>query len=243
MSDRCAAELRRYDGTTKTKTMTPDAKAPVPAPAWSPELRTWASLLLFAHLFAIAVAVTTYTRPSGLQEQLHAFFAPYLRQLHLAVFPVTYPFARYHLTLAAPSDVDFSCEVDITSKDGSVEKVTMPDPTLQPLVRYRRYQAMVNAMGSLAEGEGNEELGSILPRAIAGSILIRRGATQGTIHCRAHYLPQIETIGSTESGRREPAENARDVYEAQVFATAGGVELLKKSTTLEVAPVEGVRKP
>lgn len=223
--------------------MTPDAKVPAPQPPWSPEARTWVSLLLFAHLFAVVVAVTTYTRPSGVQDQLHALFAPYLRNLHLAVFPVTYPFARYHLTHASPSDVDFSCEVDVKNKDGSVDKITLPDLTLQPLVRYRRYQAMVNAMGSLAEGEGNEELASILPKAVAGSILKQRDATQGTIRCRAHYLPAIETMGSTESGRRGPLENYRDVYEAQVFASGGGIELLKKSTTLEVAPVEGAPKP
>jgi hypothetical protein len=223
--------------------MTPDAKVPAPQPTWSPEVRTWVSLLLFAHLFAVVVAVTTYTRPSGVQEQLHAFFGPYLRTLHLAVFPVTYPFARYHLTHASPSDVDFSCEVEIKNKNGSAEKITLPDLTLQPLVRYRRYQAMVNAMGSLAEGESNEELGSILPRAIAGSILKQRDAAQGTIRCRAHYLPAIETMASTQPGGRGPADNYRDVYEAQVFASGGGIELLKKSTTLEVAPVEGAVKP
>ena len=223
--------------------MTPDDKVPAEKPLWSPEVRTWVSLVLFAHLFAIVVAVTTYTRPSSVQDQLHALFAPYLRALHLAVLPVTYPFARYHLTHASPSDVDFSCEVDVKNQDGSVEKITIPESGLQPRVRYRRYQAMTNAMGSLAEGEDNEELGSILPRAIAGSILKQHDASQGTIRCRAHYLPAIEAMGGIESGRRAPLENYRDVYEAQVFVTAGGIELLKKSTTLEVAPVEGAPKP
>jgi hypothetical protein len=223
--------------------MTTDNKTPDRELPWSPDVRTWVSLLLFAHLFAIIVAVTAYTRPSGVQDQLHAFFSPYLRALHLAVLPVTYPVARYHLTHASPSDVDFSCEVDIKKQDGSVEKITIPDLGLQPRVRYRRHQAMINAMGSLAEGEGNEELGSILPKAIAGSILKHYGASQGTIRCRAHYLPAIEAMGSIESGRREALENYRDVYEAQVFASAGGIELLKKSTTLEVAPVESAPKP
>jgi hypothetical protein len=223
--------------------MTTDDKVHAGKPRWSPEARTWVSLLLFAHLFAIVVAVSTYTRPSSVQDQLHALFAPYLRALHLAVLPVSYPFARYHLTHASPSDVDFSCEVDVNKPDGSVTKITIPDVGLQPRVRYRRYQALINAMGSLTEGEVNEELGSILPRAIAGSILKQSDASQGTVRCRAHYLPAIEAMGGIESGRREALENYRAVYEAQVFASAGGIELLKKSTTLEVAPVEGAPKP
>jgi hypothetical protein len=39
--------------------------------------------------------------------------------------------------------------------------------------------------------------------------------------------------------KREPLENFGNVYEAQVFVAANGsVDLLKKATTLEVAPVE-----
>jgi hypothetical protein len=221
--------------------MASDPQVPAPKPSWSPEVRTWVSLLLFAHLFAVVVAVTTYTRPSGLQDQLHGLFAPYLRTLHLAVFPVTYPFARYHLTHAATSDVDFSCEVELKDREGALKTITVPELTLWPPVRYRRYQALANAMGTLAGEEGNEELASVLPKAIAGSILKEQGAVQGTIRCRAHFLPAMESMGTAASGRREPPTN--DVYQAQVFVSTGGVELLKKSTTLEVAPVESAPKP
>ena len=37
-------------------------------------------------------------------------------------------------------------------------------------------------------------------------------------------------------------ENVSNVYEAQVIVGPPGVELLRKSTTLEVAPVEGERR-
>jgi hypothetical protein len=225
--------------------MTADNDPDEPELAWSPELRTWVSLLLFAHLFALVVAVTTYARPSGLQEQLHALFDPYLRNLHMTAYPVShpdspvsYPFARYHLTHATPNDVDFAVEVEIPGPDGTIEKIVIPPPAAQPLVRRRRYQALANAAGALATGETNDEYTSILPRAIAGSILKQRGATQGTVRCRAHFLPEIEAMGEVDSGRRAALENYRDIYTAQVFVSAAGVELLKKSTTLEVAPVE-----
>ncbi len=224
--------------------MAPDPQQAGPKLAWSPEVRSWVSLLLFMHLFAVLVAVTSYSRPSGLQEKLHTLFAPYLRNLHLtAALPASYPFARFYLTHNLSTDVDFSCDVEISNKDGSVEKVSIPASGLWPLVRFRRYQALANAAGTLSEGEANEELASILPRAIAGSILQARGALEGTVRCRAHYLPEIESLAGNESTRRAALENYRDIYQAQVFVTSSGVELLKKSTTLEVAPVETAPKP
>jgi hypothetical protein len=208
-------------------------------PTWPREVRTIVSLLLVAHLFAVFVAVTSYTRPSALQDRLHGLFGPYLRNLHLTVHPVTYPFARYYLTQANPGDVDFSCEVEMPGKDGAVEKVVIPERGLQPLVRYRRYQALANAVGFLVQPEGNEDNGSVLPKAIASSILKKQGATEGTFLCRAHYLPELIQMVDVDAGRRGPLENYGTIYEAQVLVSLSGVELLKKSTTLEVAPVEG----
>lgn len=221
-------------------TVPPDPAAP--QPQWSPEVRTWVSLLLFAHLFAVFVAVTTYTRPSAVQERLHEMFAPYLRNLHLTAYPVTYPFARYQLTHALPADVDFTCQVEFKGRDGSAETISIPALPMQPLVRYRRYQALANATGALAESETSEEFNGILPRAIAGSILKARGVAQATFRCRSHELPEMEALGGTEPARRAALENYRDVYEAQVFVTSGSVEVLKKATTLEVAPVKGGSK-
>lgn len=207
-----------------------------PATPWSAEVRSFVSLLLFAHLFALVVAVTTYTRPSQLQQKLHDLFAPYLRNLHLTAYPVSYPFARYYLTHAMPTDVDFSCDVEFKTKQGAAETVSIPRSDLRPLVRLRRYQALANAAGTLADAEANEDYSAILPRAIAGSILKRHDAAQGTLRLRAHYIPQIEIMDDVAAGRRSPPVSG--TYEAQVFISGPTVELLKKSTTLEVAPVE-----
>jgi hypothetical protein len=104
-----------------------EPETPERKPVWSPDVRTWVSLLLFAHLFAVVVAVTSYTRPSTLQAQLHGMFDPYLRTLHLAVLGTTYPFARYHLTHANNNDVDFTCDVEYQGKDGATAVVTLPE--------------------------------------------------------------------------------------------------------------------
>jgi hypothetical protein len=218
--------------------MTTNPDSPPPQLPWSPETRAWVSLLLFAHLFAVIVAVTTYTRPSLLQERLHDLFDPYLRNLHLTALPVSYPFARFHLTHAASGDVDFSVEVDVQKPDGSNEVVTLPAADLQPLVRFRRYQALANATGTLATGDFGEAASSILPKAIAGSVIARREATGGLVRIRAHGLPDIDDLANLEAVARAARENVSNTYEAQVIVSPAGVELLKKSTTLEVAPVE-----
>lgn len=217
--------------------MPPDQNSPPPEFPWSPEARTWASLLIFAHLFAVVVAVTSYTRPSLLQGRLQELFEPYLRNLHLTAYPVTYPYARFHLTHAMAGDVDFSVEIDAQQADGSTAKTTLP-PAVQPLVRFRRYQSLVDAAGTIAADEGLENIAGILPRTLAGSTLRRHGAGGGTIRIRSHSLPELENMASLDEIARFLRDNVEDVYAADVIVSADSVELLRKSTTLEVAPIE-----
>ncbi|MGD9724223.1 MAG: hypothetical protein AB7O59_23875 [Pirellulales bacterium] len=216
-----------------------DPAVPRPAVAWSSETRSAASLLLFAHLFAVVVALTTYTQPSALQRRLHDdVFAVYLRNLHLTPYPISYPFARFHLTHALPADVDFTCQVEVDGANGEKQTVTIPAGGLLPPIRNARYQRLANAAGSLVGEELDEDAAAILPRAIGGAFLKRYGATQGEIRLRAHYLPEIEDMDRVAAGNRAPLSNFADIYQAQVFLSGGRVDILRRSTTLEVAPVE-----
>src|SRR5262249_34872444 len=108
-------------------------------------------------------------------------------------------------------------------------------------VRYRRYQALANAAGTLASGEEGSQSAGILARAIAGSVVKRAGASEGSIRIRAHWLPELENFSNLDALKRAAREDAGNVYEAQVLAGPDGVELLRKSATLEVAPVENTR--
>ncbi len=218
--------------------MTVPTETPTPAPTWSAETRTWVSLLLFVHLFAVVVAVTTYTRPSMLQERLHDLFEPYLRNLHLTALPNSYPFARFHLTHAGTTDVDFSIEIEAQRAEGTSDVIKLPPTPLQPLIRFRRYQALTNATGSLATGEMGDAVTSILPKTIAGEVLRRENAEGGVIRIRSLGLPDFDDMGSLAAMARAARENVTNVYEAQVIISPDSVELLRKSTTLEVAPVE-----
>jgi hypothetical protein len=223
--------------------MSASAEPSTPQPVWSSETRTWVSLVLFAHLFAVVVAVTSYTRPSLLQQRLHDLFVPYLRNLHLTALPNSYPYARFHLTHGGSSDVDYQVEVDVERADGSAATASIPSGPLQPLIRLRRYQALANAAGTLAAGEFAEEYTSILAKAIAASVLKQENATGGTIRIRALGLPTEADMTGLSGVARAARENVSDVYEAQVLVGPLGVELLRRSTTLEIAPIEGARTP
>jgi hypothetical protein len=208
---------------------------PRPPVTWSNEARSFASLLLFAHLFAVAIAVTSYTQPSFLQQRLHDLFDPYLRNLHLTPLPVSYPFARYHLTHALPSDVDFACEVQFAGADGQ-QTIVIPPAGLLPPIRFARYQRLANAAGTLASSEEGEDAAAILLKAVGGSVLKQHGAEQGTLRVQAHYLPELEDMASVDAGRTAPLENYANVYQADVLVSDNQVDILKKAETLEVAP-------
>jgi len=217
----------------------PDPDRPsASAPTWSSETRTWVSLVLFVHLFVLVVAMTSYTRPSALQLRLHNLFAPYLRNLHLTALPVSYPFARLHLSHATETDADFAVQVDVAGADGKNQTVTLPPDGLWPLVRFRRYQDLANATGTLASGEPGDAVTNVLPKVVGGAILREHGATGGVIRVEALGLPDPENAVSLAAIAKAARERVTNVYEAQVIVTPSSVELLRKSTTLEVAPVE-----
>jgi hypothetical protein len=205
-------------------------------PASSSPVRTLISLLIFIHLFGVSLALLSYTAASPIEQRVLEIL-PYLKVLDID--PIhTYPsLARWHLTHSMPNDVDFSVEVTAVLSDGGTQTVTIPPPGLWPAQRLRRYQSLANVMGTLVE---NEDFESLLPKAIAGSILRQAGSKRGTIRIVAHDLPTMEDMTSSRPERRDPNNAAyrRRVYEAQVLVGKDSVNLLKTSAAGEVAPVE-----
>ncbi len=107
----------------------------------------------------------------------------------------------------------------------------------------RRYQALANAAGTLATGDEGDAASNILPKAIAASVLKHHEAEGGTIRVRALGLPDIDEVTSLADIERAARDNVSTVYEAQVIVGPTSVELLRKSTTLEAAPVESRSRP
>jgi hypothetical protein len=207
-----------------------------PANGSSP-VRTIISLLIFIHLFGVSLAMLSYTAASPVEQRILQIL-PYLKALDID--PIhTYPsLARWHLTHSMPTDVDYAVEVTAIKSDGGSQTINIPPPGIWPAQRLRRYQSLANVMGNFVE---NEEYESLLPKAVAGSILRRAGSKRGTIRIIAHDLPTMEDLQSGRPERRDANSSTyrRRVYEAQVLVgDNGAVNLLKASAAGEVAPVE-----
>jgi hypothetical protein len=197
-------------------------------------VRSTLSLVLFIHLFAIAVALSSYTNPSGVQSRLREMLAIYAQNLNFDLNQNAYNVARFHQTHATPSDVDF--QITIESADGS-RKQLIPEDSLFPPLRQRRYQSLANAIGNMAE---SEEYQAVLPRAIAASVLNDWNVKSGKFLCRGHFLPDIEFRASSDPKVQDPYSETyyRTAYEATVVVTPDQVYVNKISTARDVAPVE-----
>ncbi|HEX4143014.1 MAG TPA: hypothetical protein VHY91_05650 [Pirellulales bacterium] len=196
------------------------------------------SLLLFVHLFAVVIALASYTAPSALQERLRILLAPYLATLNFDLNPNRYPTGRFYLTHDLPVDVDAVIRVDATLPDGTEHSLTIPEPGLWPPERRRHYQALANAASTLVE---DDDYQAVLPKAIAGAVLRSWGASTGTVRVERHLPLQLEEAQSGDANRANPFGSSRysTIYEAKVLVSPSGqVDLAKKVAAGEVAPVD-----
>ena len=115
--------------------------APATADNLSSGTRTLISFLLFAHFFALTVAVLSNFGPvSALRNQLSVtFLRSYTGLLHM---DIAY---NFHLVDASELDAPLSMELDTsTRKDDTSESIVFPDVS-SPNIRTGRYrQLMLN---------------------------------------------------------------------------------------------------
>ena len=216
---------------------------PTQPPLPSSEVRGWVSLVLFIHLFAVAIALTAYAAPSTLQERLRTLLAPYLATLNFDLNPNAYPIGP---VLSDPRTADRRrrrASISTPSCPMASERsITIPEPGLWPPERRRHYQALANAASTLVE---SDEYQAVLPRAIAGAVLRSWGATSGSVRIERHLPLQMEEVASSDRSRSDPfsPRHYSTVYEAHVLVSPSGqVDLVKKVAAGEVAPVDKKRR-
>ncbi len=203
----------------------------------NPEVRGLVGLLIFVHLFSVAVALASYADTSPLENRLQQVLGPYSATLNFDLRPSAYPSGRFYLTHAEDADVDFSLEVEHTLPDGKAETLSIPMTGLWP-GETRHYQALANAAGAMAVSPDVEP---VLLRSIAGSVLRHWDATRGLVRVRQHKLVPLEAMSAADASLRDPFNKLyfNTVYEAHVLiGPTGEVDLVKRSAAGEVAPVE-----
>lgn len=225
------------DPENRCKTMpeqTPSPQLP------SESVRTFVSLLLIVHLFAIGIAFFAYPSTSLLEGRIVRTLGPYLRTFNFDLAHVYPTAARPFLTHAGPTDIDYTVTGTVRLPDRTTVEWQLPRKGLFPLVRTQRDQALANTAGSLTDSQ-MEDMEVILPGALATAELQRNNAKSGTVKVTAHYLQEIQAIGGSEVNRRNPNDPSyfRDAFEATVLLGPSGVDVLKKAAAGEVAPLTG----
>lgn len=225
-----------------------DSRSTAEEQRWpSQGLRTFASLLIFIHLFAVATAMTSRattvdtefgTAGSELFSRMRdvPLMMDYLQLLEM---DESY---NYAWTQGGPMDSATRIEVELEPDDNSSEPlvVNIPEAQFWPPLRAQRHNRLSGIAAALV---GNENLENVIPQALAERFVADNGAKSGTIRIIRHY-PQSpleassldETVSNPESDRYYET-----IYEARVLVNDGNVSLLKSESPGTAAPAAGGR--
>ena len=206
-------------------------------------LRSVLSILIFAHLFCVAVVLSSNLRRSALQSRLVKIFAGYTQLLDFDP-----DFTPYYYTFGRDVDndarlvVDLYADADLSARDQPLVKtVTLPDGGTNWLGDRRRYFALARivALNSQPENE-NDELTGEVARAVGGRVMRENGAKRAVFRC-IQRLSQPLDLSLLNPGF--PPDNPLDAryelmpYEADVWIDEDNqVQTLKRASRAEVAP-------
>jgi hypothetical protein len=194
--------------------------------------RVLISLLLFAHLFFVVVALAANLAPSQLQSRILSRFAFYTQTLNLDL-----SFTPYYLTHAGPEDVDHRIEVlpADESPDDDDAWTVLPDVGRRGSERYHRYQRLARVMSFFSR---DDETAARVATAVGASYLHQRDIRPQRVRCRKHMLQSWTAITGGTSAQRDPDDPTyfQVVYDANyVISATGGVGVVKLAGTGEVA--------
>ncbi len=211
----------------------------------SPGVRTAASLLLFVHLFAVVIAMTsrattvdTEFGPAGSELLARMRRVPFLMAyLQLLELDESYNFAW---TQGDPLDAVHSIEVELEFDDPNVEQlvIRIPQDRLRPPLRNDRHHNLALTAAALV---GRDDRENILPQAVAENFVREHGATGGTIRIRRHFPQSPPEAASLDEAVADPFNDRyyATPYEARILVTDGVVSLLKSESPGTSAPAAG----
>jgi hypothetical protein len=206
-------------------------------------LRSVLSILIFVHLFCVAVVLSSNLRRSALQNRLVSIFAAYTQLLDFDP-----DFTPYYYTFGRDVDGDARLVVDLyadadlpVTAQPLMKTVTLPDGGTNWLGDRRRYFALgrVVALNSQPENE-NDELTGEVARAVGARVMRENGAKRSVVRC-IQRLTQPLDLSTLNPGF--PPDNPTDPrydlmpYEADVWIDEDNqVQLIKRASRAEVAP-------
>jgi hypothetical protein len=203
-------------------------------------LRSVVSLVLFLHLFCVAVVLASNLLRSPLQSQLVSLFAPYTQLLHFDP-----AFVPYHYTSGVPADDDVALIVrlypDANTRIDEQVRLAEIDLTSSGAnwLGDRRPMALSRILGLMAETQNDEAASEIA--ASVGTAVMRehnrglppeRHAHWAVVECVRHLSPPL-------AGPLDEAEPTT-VYVADVRLLEGGeLSVTRREASRDVAPLRG----
>jgi hypothetical protein len=203
--------------------------------------RSILSLLLFIHLFCVAVVLSSNFRRSRLQSDLVRIFAGYTQLLDFD--PNLTP---YFHTLGREIDDDTWLVIDLyadadkpVTAQPLVASVRLPEGGTNWLGDRRRYFRLAQMVAASAETEDDDVSGAIA-RPVAARMMRETQNQRAVVRC-IRRMSQPLNLATLNPGYPpdRPTDPAYDVlvYEADVWIDEDGeVQLLKRASRAEVAP-------
>jgi hypothetical protein len=228
------------------------ASTPAAKSDGSPDLlRSVLSVLIFIHLFCVAVVLSSNLRRSALQNRLVGLFAVYTQLLDFDP-----DFTPYYYTFGRDIDGDARLVVDLyadadvgADKQPLLKTVTLPDGGTNWLGDRRRYFALgrIVALNAQPENE-NDDLTGEIAKAIGARVMLEHGAQRCVVRC-VQRLTQPLDLDFLNPGfpRDNPTDPRYELmpYEADVWIDKGDnlesplddkVLMIKRASRAEVAP-------
>ena len=183
------------------------------ATTWNSTARSIASLVLFIHLFCLAVALTANQAPSPLQERLLFVFRPYTQLLNFDV-----SFVRFDLTQETADDADQRIEYlpegrAVTDADAWV----LLSGGIRGSDRQHRYQRLATLM-SFFRAREDDSTTAVLASAVATHLYQQRHGTHRP-NPRASAFAPVARPGARR--RRQPAQSLQPRVFPRCLSSAG----------------------
>jgi len=198
--------------------------------------RSIASFLLFVHLFALAVVISSnwgpQSEPSQIRRDVRGKLWPLTAYTQILHMDSGY---NFYYTYGGVLDVDHVLTSNLSpsgdpSADG--ETVQLPETGLWPALRRRRLLRLNLAVASQLDNDAAE---SLFPRAAGAHLLAKSDATETMIRYHGILLQRPQDVGDSDPVVADPLAPAkfRTIYEAQVWLDDNGKVQLLKSTLPE----------
>lgn len=215
-----------------------------------PVSRSVISLLLFIHLFCVAVVLSSNFRRSRLQNDLVRIFAAYTQLLDFDP-----DFTPYYYTLGRELDEDTWLVVDLyasaeqpVTAQQMLKSVRLPEGGTNWLGERRRYFRLAQIMAANAAPESeNDDVTGEIARSVGSRVIREAKAGRAVVRCvRRSSQPLNLSMLNPGFPADRPTDAAYDrtVYEADVYIDEDNqVQVLKRASRAEVAPRQSATQP